>query len=78
MEQLLRFWYLSHMSKVILETSMCSNKVGLEPLVLDLDFIYVPSLSMQAMKAFAACICDKYQNLMGWLIQYLNGLRPDL
>ena len=66
--------------KVILQTRMHSNLVGLDVWFLVRPFVYFHTLCMQTVWmrrlawAFAGHLCDEYHNLMSWL----KGLRYTL
>ena len=56
--------------KLILQTRMRSHPVGLDVWRLVGLFIYFHTLRLWTAKALAISICDKYHNLMSWLILY--------
>ena len=57
--------------KLILRTHMCSNPVGLDFWLLAGPFVYFHTSCLRTAKALARlhrCLCDKYHNLISWLI----------
>ena len=69
------------LQKLILQTRMRSHPVGLDVWFLVGPFVYFHILCVQTAKAlmsrlawaFAGSLCDKYQNLMSWLICLTTG-----
>ena len=69
--------------KLILQTRMRSHPVGLDVWFLVRPFVYFHTLCVRIVKAlawlricaaFAGCLCDKYHNLMSWLIYVITKI----
>ena len=52
--------------KLIIQTYMCSNPVGLDVWFLVGPFVYFHT-QIKSARVFAGRLCDKYYNLMSWL-----------